>query len=112
VYEQSCEAYKHNGNTSGYFYIDVDGGGPIKPQLVYCNMTEENTWMVIQHNNTELTKVRPSPGENQHLVHFDYMSEEEQLKTIIHQSEHCQQELSYHCKKSRLLNTQGRKYLH
>ncbi|KAK5606999.1 hypothetical protein CRENBAI_010841 [Crenichthys baileyi] len=112
VYEQSCEAYKHNGNTSGYFYIDVDGSGPIKPQLVYCNMTDENTWMVIQHNNTELTKVRPSPGENQHLVHFDYMSEEEQLKTIIHQSEHCQQELSYHCRKSRLLNTQGRKYLH
>ncbi|TMS09646.1 Contactin-associated protein-like 4 [Larimichthys crocea] len=41
VYEQSCEAYKHNGNTSGHFYIDVDGSGPIKPQLVYCNMTEE-----------------------------------------------------------------------
>lgn len=39
VYEQSCEAYKHNGNTSGYFHIDVDGSGPIKPQLVYCNMT-------------------------------------------------------------------------
>ncbi|KAM4727930.1 contactin-associated protein-like 4 [Anableps anableps] len=106
VYEQSCEAYKHNGNTSGYFYIDVDGSGPIKPQPVYCNMTDENTWMVVQHNNTELTKVRPPSGENQHLVHFDYMSEEEQLLAIIHQSEHCQQELSYHCRKSRLLNTQ------
>ncbi|XP_043990407.1 contactin-associated protein-like 4 isoform X1 [Gambusia affinis] len=106
AYEQSCEAYKHSGNTSGYFYIDVDGSGPIKPQLVYCNMTDENTWMVVQHNNTELTKVRSSPGENQHLVHFDYMSEEEQLVAIIHQSEHCQQELSYQCRKSRLLNTQ------
>ncbi|XP_035994512.1 contactin-associated protein-like 4 [Fundulus heteroclitus] len=106
VYEQSCEAYKHSGNTSGYFYIDVDGSGPIKPQLVYCNMTDDNTWMVVQHNNTELTKVRPSAGENQQLVYFDYMSEEEQLAAIIHQSEHCQQELSYHCRKSRLLNTQ------
>ncbi|XP_014862036.1 PREDICTED: contactin-associated protein-like 4 [Poecilia mexicana] len=106
AYEQSCEAYKHSGNTSGYFYIDVDGSGPIKPQLVYCNMTDENTWMVLQHNNTELTKVRPSPGEIQHLVQFDYMSEEEQLAAIIHQSEHCQQELSYQCRKSRLLNTQ------
>lgn len=38
-YEQSCEIYKHKGNTSGHFYIDVDGSGPIKPQLVYCNMT-------------------------------------------------------------------------
>ncbi|XP_037537324.1 contactin-associated protein-like 4 [Nematolebias whitei] len=106
VYEQSCEAYKHNGNTSGYFYIDVDGSGPVKPQLVYCNMTDENTWMVIQHNNTELTTVRPSPGVKQHSVHLDYLSEEEQLLAIVHQSEHCQQELSYHCRKSRLLNTQ------
>ncbi|KAE8290556.1 Contactin-associated protein-like 4 Cell recognition molecule Caspr4 Precursor [Larimichthys crocea] len=105
VYEQSCEAYKHNGNTSGHFYIDVDGSGPIKPQLVYCNMTEENTWMVIQHNNTELTRVRPSSGLNPHSVHFDYPTEEEQLLAVISQSEHCEQELSYHCRKSRLLNT-------
>uniref|UniRef100_A0A668UYN4 Contactin associated protein like 3 n=1 Tax=Oreochromis aureus TaxID=47969 RepID=A0A668UYN4_OREAU len=100
VYEQSCEAYKHKGNTSGHFYIDVDGSGPIKPQLVYCNMTEENTWMVIQHNNTELTRLRPSPGVNQYSIHFDYLSEEEQLLAVIKQSEHCEQELSYHCKKS------------
>uniref|UniRef100_A0A3B4ZU58 Contactin-associated protein-like 4 n=1 Tax=Stegastes partitus TaxID=144197 RepID=A0A3B4ZU58_9TELE len=100
VYEQSCEAYKHNGNTSGHFYIDVDGSGPIRPQLVYCNMTEENTWMVMQHNNTELTSVRPSPGVNQHLVHFDYSAQEEQLLAAISQSEHCEQELSYHCRKS------------
>ncbi|XP_036941178.1 contactin-associated protein-like 4 isoform X1 [Acanthopagrus latus] len=105
VYEQSCEAYKHNGNTSGHFYIDVDGSGPIRPQLVYCNMTEENTWMVIQHNNTELTRLRPSPGGNQHSVHFDYSTEEEQLSAAIGQSEHCEQELAYHCRKSRLLNT-------
>ncbi|XP_034743563.1 contactin-associated protein-like 4 [Etheostoma cragini] len=105
VYQQSCEAYKHNGNTSGHFYIDVDGSGPIKPQPVYCNMTEENTWMVIQHNNTELTRVRPSPGVNQLSVQFDYSTEEEQLLTAISQSEHCEQELSYHCRKSRLLNT-------
>ncbi|KAM6918523.1 contactin-associated protein-like 4 [Xenentodon cancila] len=106
VYEQSCEVYKHNGRTSGHFHIDVDGSGPIKPQLVYCNMTEENTWMVIQHNNSELTRVRPSPGVNQQLVYFDYVSEEAQLSAAINQSEHCQQELSYHCRRSRLLNTQ------
>uniref|UniRef100_A0A3Q1FGP5 Contactin-associated protein-like 4 n=1 Tax=Acanthochromis polyacanthus TaxID=80966 RepID=A0A3Q1FGP5_9TELE len=105
VYEQSCEAYKHNGNTSGHFYIDVDSSGPIKPQLVYCNMTEENTWMVMQHNNTELTRLRPSPGVEQHLVHFNYSSGEEQLSVAISQSEHCEQELTYHCRKSRLLNT-------
>uniref|UniRef100_A0A3B5BNK5 Contactin-associated protein-like 4 n=1 Tax=Stegastes partitus TaxID=144197 RepID=A0A3B5BNK5_9TELE len=105
TYEQSCEVYKHKGNTSGHYYIDVDGSGPIKPQLIYCNMTEDRTWMVIQHNNTELTRVQSSLERNQHFAHFDYSSEEEQLAGIIGQSEHCEQELSYHCRKSRLLNT-------
>ncbi|KAM3605321.1 uncharacterized protein V6R79_023831 [Siganus canaliculatus] len=105
VYEQSCEAYKHYGNTSGHFYIDVDGSGPVRPQLVYCNMTEDNTWMVIPHNNTEITRVRPSPGVKQHLVHLDYSTTEKQLSAAVSQSEHCQQELSYQCRKSRLLNT-------
>lgn len=63
--------------------------------------------MVIQHNNTELTRVQPSPEKIHHSAHFDYTSEEEQLTAIISQSEHCEQELSYHCKKSRLLNTPG-----
>uniref|UniRef100_A0A667X1L7 Contactin associated protein like 3 n=1 Tax=Myripristis murdjan TaxID=586833 RepID=A0A667X1L7_9TELE len=105
IYEQSCEAYRHKGNTSGYYYIDVDGSGPIRPQMIYCNMTEAKTWMVIQHNNTELTRVRSSQGKNQHSVHFEYTSEEEQLVGIISQSEHCEQELVYHCRRSRLLNT-------
>ncbi|XP_029001997.1 contactin-associated protein-like 4 [Betta splendens] len=104
-YEQSCEAYKHKGNTSGHYYIDVDGSGPIRPQLVYCNMTDDRAWMVIQHNNTELTRVRPAPERNQHVAHFDYASEEEQLNAVISQSEHCEQELAYRCRKSRLLNT-------
>ncbi|XP_035509476.1 contactin-associated protein-like 4 [Morone saxatilis] len=105
TYEQSCEAYKHKGNRSGHYYIDVDGSGPIRPQLIYCNMTEDRAWMVIQHNNTELTTVHQSAEINQHLSHFDYASEEEQLAAVISQSEHCEQELSYHCRKSRLLNT-------
>ncbi|XP_041647348.1 contactin-associated protein-like 4 [Cheilinus undulatus] len=105
MYEQSCEAYKHKGNISGHYYIDVDGSGPIKPQLIYCNMTEDTAWMVIQHNNTELTRVHSSPERIQHSAHFDYIAEEEQLAAIISQSEHCEQELSYHCRKSRLLNT-------
>nr|XP_020472734.1 contactin-associated protein-like 4 [Monopterus albus] len=105
TYEQSCEVYKHKGNTSGHYYIDVDGSGPIKPQLIYCNMTEDGAWMLVQHNNTELTRVHLSPGMSQHSAHFDYTSDGEQLAAIISQSEHCEQELSYHCRKSRLLNT-------
>uniref|UniRef100_A0A8C9ZKY9 Contactin associated protein like 3 n=1 Tax=Sander lucioperca TaxID=283035 RepID=A0A8C9ZKY9_SANLU len=107
IFEQSCEAYKHKGNMSGYYYIDVDGSGHIRPQLIYCDMTEDKTWMVIQHNNTDLTTVRPSPGKNQHMAHFEYTAEEKQLAAVIGQSEHCEQELTYHCRKSRLLNTPG-----
>uniref|UniRef100_A0A3B3UNP3 Contactin-associated protein-like 4 n=1 Tax=Poecilia latipinna TaxID=48699 RepID=A0A3B3UNP3_9TELE len=106
-YEPSCEVYKHQGDTSGHFYVDVDGSGPIKPQLVYCNMTEDQTWIIIQHNNTELTPVQASADTNQHFASFLYPSEEKQLSAVISQSEHCEQELSYHCRKSRLSNTGG-----
>ncbi|XP_046717176.1 contactin-associated protein-like 4 isoform X2 [Silurus meridionalis] len=104
VYEASCEAYKHRGNTSGLYHVDIDGSGPIKPQLIYCNMSDK-AWMVIQHNNTELTKLRPSSGSTQHSASFNYSADAEQLAAIITRAEHCEQELSYHCKKSRLLNT-------
>lgn len=145
IYEQSCEAYKHRGRTSGYYFIDVDGSGPIRPQLIYCNMTgkrhappdppsshpssilqnipvqtknwnlkgvfcppEDKTWTVVEHNNMELTHVQPQPGTNRHTVHFEYASEEQQLAAIIGQSEHCEQELTYHCRRSRILNSPGK----
>uniref|UniRef100_A0A672JR34 Contactin associated protein like 3 n=1 Tax=Salarias fasciatus TaxID=181472 RepID=A0A672JR34_SALFA len=89
VYEQSCEAYKHNGNTSGHFYIDVDGSGPIGPQLVYCNMTGDTH----THTHTHTYTHTPTPHHLSAYCMIDI------------QSEHCEQELSYHCRKSRLLNT-------
>lgn len=64
--------------------------------------------MVVEHNNTELTKVHPQPGTNQLAVHFKYASGEEQLAAIISQSEHCEQELTYHCRRSRILNSPGK----
>ncbi|XP_036382105.1 contactin-associated protein-like 5 [Megalops cyprinoides] len=106
VHEQSCEAYKHKGNTSGFYYVDVDGSGPLNPQLVFCNMTDK-AWTVIQHNNTERTKLKSSKGANQHFVYLNYSVNGEQLQAVINQAEHCQQELSYHCKQSRLLNSPG-----
>lgn len=63
--------------------------------------------MEIQHNNTQLTRVPAAPGANQQAVHFEYAAREEQLAAAIGQSDHCEQELSYHCRKSRLLNTPG-----
>ncbi len=71
----------------------------------------DKAWMVIQHNNTELTKLKASSGINQHLAHFNYSADAEQIQAIITQAEYCEQELSYHCKKSRLLNTPGKPFL-
>ncbi|NXD05412.1 CNTP4 protein, partial [Certhia familiaris] len=103
IYEQSCEAYKHRGNTSGFYNIDSDGSGPLGPFPVYCNMTDA-TWTIIQHNGTNLTRVRSANRENPHTVFFKYSASLDQLQATINLADHCEQELAYYCKKSRLLD--------
>ncbi|XP_020661098.3 contactin-associated protein-like 5 [Pogona vitticeps] len=105
VYEQSCEAYRHQGKTSGFFHIDPDASGPLPPLLVYCNITEDKSWSIIQHNNTELTRVRGADPGKPYTMSFNYNSTTEQLEAMINSAEYCEQEAAYHCKKSRLLNT-------
>uniref|UniRef100_A0A8C9NPC4 Contactin associated protein family member 4 n=1 Tax=Serinus canaria TaxID=9135 RepID=A0A8C9NPC4_SERCA len=98
IYEQSCEAYKHRGNTSGFYNIDSDGSGPLGPFLVYCNMTGE----VINCFNLQLAK--SANRENPHTVFFKYSASLDQLQATINLADHCEQELAYYCKKSRLLD--------
>lgn len=105
IYEQSCEAYKHRGNTSGFYYIDSDGSGPLEPFLLYCNMTE-TAWTIIQHNGSELARVRNTHPENPYAGFFEYTGSLEQLQATITRAERCEQELAYYCKKSRLVNRQ------
>ncbi|XP_019268668.2 contactin-associated protein-like 4 isoform X2 [Panthera pardus] len=105
IYEQSCESYKHRGNTSGFYYIDTDGSGPLEPFLLYCNMTE-TAWTVIQHNGSDLTRVRNTNPENPYAGFFEYVASMEQLQATINLADHCEQELTYYCKKSRLANKQ------
>ncbi|XP_069312723.1 contactin-associated protein-like 4 isoform X5 [Eulemur rufifrons] len=105
IYEQSCEAYKHRGNTSGFYYIDSDGSGPLGPFLLYCNMTE-TAWTIIQHNGSDLTRVRNTNPENPYAGFFEYMASMEQLQATINRAEHCEQEFTYYCKRSRLGNKQ------
>uniref|UniRef100_H3ADF6 Contactin associated protein family member 5 n=1 Tax=Latimeria chalumnae TaxID=7897 RepID=H3ADF6_LATCH len=106
IYEQSCEAYRHMGNASDFYFIDSDGSGPLDPIRVFCNMTEDKVWTVMYHNNTEVNRVRGSNLEKPYSMHFSYSSGSmEQLQAVINSAEQCNQETSYHCKKSRLLNT-------
>lgn len=39
LHEQSCEVYRHQGHTAGFFHIDSDGSGPLGPLQVYCDVT-------------------------------------------------------------------------
>ncbi|XP_008065450.2 contactin-associated protein-like 3 [Carlito syrichta] len=101
VYEQSCEAYKHRGNSSGLYYIDSDGSGPLGPTLVYCNMTDL-AWTSVQHNGSLLVRVKSLHGDSPRPVFFKYTASMDQLQALIDHADHCQQELAFHCRKSRL----------
>ncbi|XP_021092078.1 contactin-associated protein-like 5 isoform X3 [Heterocephalus glaber] len=105
IYEQSCEVYRHQGNTAGFFYVDSDGSGPLGPLQVYCNITEDKIWVSVEHNNTELTRVQGANPQKPYMMTLDYGSSMEQLEALIDSSEHCEQEVAYHCKRSHLLNT-------
>ncbi|CAM9332329.1 unnamed protein product [Lampetra fluviatilis] len=104
IYESSCEAYKHLGRTSGRYWVDPDGSGPLRAMHVYCNMTEDKVWTTVVHNNTERTWVSGSSPERPFVAAFAYSASAEQLTALISSAEHCQQEVAYYCKRSRLLN--------
>ncbi|XP_061580092.1 contactin-associated protein-like 5 [Cololabis saira] len=105
IYEPSCEAYKLSGSSSGFYFIDPDGSGPLGPTQVYCNMTEKKVWTVLPHNSTAPVKVQSSSPQKPHIMKFDYNASSKQLRAIVSGSEQCQQEVVYNCRKSRLFNT-------
>ncbi|XP_073490537.1 contactin-associated protein-like 5 isoform X1 [Aquarana catesbeiana] len=105
LYEQSCEAYKHKGYPSDYYYIDSDGSGPLGPVRVYCNLTEEKIWTIVQHEITDLTAVRGTISGKPYSAAFNYGGSAEQMEALINNAEYCEQEAAYHCKHSRLLNS-------
>ncbi|XP_024646140.2 contactin-associated protein-like 4 isoform X3 [Macaca nemestrina] len=101
LYEPSCEAYKHLGHASGFYNIDPDGSGPLKPFQAFCNMTDV-LWTVLQHNGSALTRVKGASLENPHRAVFQYTASAEQLLASVDRARHCQQELELHCRRSRL----------
>ncbi|XP_058520155.1 contactin-associated protein-like 5 [Ochotona princeps] len=105
MYEQSCEVYRHQGNTAGLFYIDSDGSEPLAPLQVYCNITEDKNWTTVQHNNEELTPVQGYMPEKSYTMTLDYGGSMEQLEALIDSTEHCKHVVAYHCRRSHLVNT-------
>uniref|UniRef100_A0A8C1YM04 Contactin associated protein-like 5a n=1 Tax=Cyprinus carpio TaxID=7962 RepID=A0A8C1YM04_CYPCA len=101
VYEASCEHYRLAGSTSGYFFIDPDGSGPLDPIQVYCNIT---VWTVVRHNSSNAVRVRGSTLQKPYVGWFNYSASPEQLKALVSLSDRCEQRIAYHCRRSRLFN--------
>ncbi|KAG7266260.1 hypothetical protein CRUP_017523, partial [Coryphaenoides rupestris] len=104
LYEPSCEAYKLTGSSSGYYSIDPDGSGPLGPTRVYCNMTEDKVWTVLDHSSSAPVRVQGSSPQKPYVMKFNYSASPEQLRAIVTAAEQCQQEVVYRCRKSRLFN--------
>jgi hypothetical protein len=64
--------------------------------------------MTVQHNNTELTWIQGSNTEKPYVMNLNYGGSMEQLEALIDGSEHCEQEVTYYCRRSHLLNTPGK----
>ncbi|XP_065382511.1 contactin-associated protein-like 4 isoform X2 [Macaca fascicularis] len=67
LYEPSCEAYKHLGHASGFYNIDPDGSGPLKPFQAFCNMTDGTalSWWAGRANETHTYWGGSFPGAHQ-----------------------------------------------
>ncbi|KAK6310717.1 hypothetical protein J4Q44_G00187720 [Coregonus suidteri] len=108
VYEQSCEEYKHLGKTSGSYWIDPDGSGPVGPFKVNCNMTEDKVWTTVRNNLSPQTSVSGSDLEGKAVLQLNYNMSTEQVTAITGSAEYCEQHVAYACRMSRLLNTPER----
>uniref|UniRef100_A0A3Q3GC94 Contactin associated protein 2 n=1 Tax=Kryptolebias marmoratus TaxID=37003 RepID=A0A3Q3GC94_KRYMA len=104
-YEPSCEAYKHLGRSSDTYWIDPDSSGPLGPFRVNCKMTEDKVWMTVVNNLPPDTLITGSSREKRTVLQVNYSASMDQVTAITTSAEHCEQQITYSCRMSRLLNT-------
>ncbi|XP_034410981.1 contactin-associated protein-like 2b isoform X3 [Cyclopterus lumpus] len=105
MYQQSCEEYKHQGKSSGSYWIDPDGSGSISPFRVNCDMTEEKIWTMLKNNLSPQTSVTSADQEGKAVLQITYNVTDEQVLSVTSSAEYCDQYVAYACRMSRLLNT-------
>ncbi|XP_011484399.1 contactin-associated protein-like 2 [Oryzias latipes] len=105
LYQQSCEEYELQGQSSGTYWIDPDGSGPIAPFRVHCDMTEETVWTTLRNNLSPQTPVSSHDQYGKAVLQITYNATDEQLWSVTSRAESCEQFVAYACRMSRLLNS-------
>ncbi|KAG7453711.1 contactin-associated protein-like 2 [Solea senegalensis] len=105
MYQQSCEEYKHQGRSSGSYWIDPDSSGPIAPFRVSCDMTDEKVWTTVKNNLSPQTSVTSADQEGKAVLKITYNVTDEQVLSVTGNAEYCEQYVAYACRMSRLLNS-------
>lgn len=95
-------------DTSGYYFIDPDGGGVGEsPFAVFCNMTtyERNAVTVISHDSENRTLVDGYGHAGSYKRAVTYIGTSlEQIINLISVSVECRQFIKYECFKAMLLD--------
>uniref|UniRef100_A0A671M322 Contactin-associated protein-like 5 n=1 Tax=Sinocyclocheilus anshuiensis TaxID=1608454 RepID=A0A671M322_9TELE len=105
IYERSCEAFRKTGSQSSVFTIDLDGSGLLEHTQVNCTMAEDKVWTVVGHDHMRPIDIRGSTPRSPFVLIFNYTISPYHLRSLVTSSEHCQQEVRYRCRKSRLFDT-------
>ncbi|XP_038134759.1 contactin-associated protein-like 2 [Cyprinodon tularosa] len=103
LYQQSCEEYRHQGKSSGLYWIDPDGSGPMAPLRVHCDMTEAAVWSTLKNNLPPQTSVSAVERNGKAALQILYNATEDQVASLTSRAERCEQFVSYSCRMSRLL---------
>lgn len=80
------------------------------PFLCVCvcvSCTEDKVWTVVGHDHTRPIDIRGSTPRSPFVLIFNYTISPYHLRSLVTSSEHCQQEVIYRCRKSRLFDTWG-----
>uniref|UniRef100_A0A1A8QBP0 Contactin-associated protein-like 2 n=2 Tax=Nothobranchius TaxID=28779 RepID=A0A1A8QBP0_9TELE len=105
LYPQSCEEYKHQGKSSGNYLIDPDGSGSIAPFGVACDIIEDIVWTTLRNNLSSQTSVSNPDKEGKAVLQISYNLTNEQVLTVTHRADKCEQFVAYTCRMSRLFNS-------